>query len=502
MRRTGWQSTFCVHLACGLACLMSAPDRAEAASPVGKADPSPPAETHYDSSSGCPDDDAAIHSRKEIEARDGTDMAGIFACWMADEDNDKFLNLTDYYAHWSIRQLRPAIGRQRSYQREKRSPIVRFFVGKDRSTVGSLRIDLRDPDTTFVIPLANFSYEGRAGKGEAWSTDLLSDDQTQSFFRIGPTTSARITLTAKTSTAIEVQAASTVLTALRDIASVVSPGAALVTSLNRESLQQTSRALDAALSNVWSESIGESSATARQLSEWYPGARFIIQLSIPTSVKWRLRAGEVSDPADRFTRWYELTLSCPRRSIFSSAVDCRKLDQGGSSQALRALRYTIGAPQVINFKLASGKTLQQYLSDHDWYARFLRKGDFAAGNKPQRRDAPPDTTADRSLESVLPSAATDQTPTTVATDPVKSYGAEAPGTRTESDYAAMCNSIVNALYSAGLSRLDAQIGLWAVVTGSPDFVGIEPEFQRNARCPQLLPLAGTDVAWRFAEPKP
>ncbi len=462
---------------------------------------------HSDAASLCPFSDSEISGGNRIEARDGTEMVGLYSCWLADEDNDTVQDLTDLYAHWSVRQLRSAKQLPRSYRRESKSPILRLFVGHDLSVISSLRIDLRDPETTFVIPLANFAYQGRAGKGQSWSTDLVSDDQTQAFFRISALTSARIVLTAKASRAIEVQAAGTVLNALRDISSLVSPGAALITSLNRESIQQTSRALDSALSSIWSESIGETTGTARQLSERYPGARFIIQLTVPAFVKGRLSPGEKPDPEARFTRWYELTLSCPRRSIFSSEVACERRSADSSARALTALRSRVTAQQVINFRIAAGKTVQQYLSDQDWYARFLRKGDKAPGNETQSASSTTgakgnnSTTNPARLQEALRTdeSGGQEAPVAPATQAATSYGAETTSARSESDYAALCNSIVNVLYAAGLSRLDAQIGLWGVVTGSPDFVGIEAYFQKNPRCPQLLPLAGTDGAWKFAD---
>lgn len=445
--------------------------------------------------------------------RNGTEMVGIHSCWPADESSGQSTELNDFYAHWSLREL-PQKRLVRDYKRESSSAFIRLFVGKDLSMVGSLRIDMREPATTFVIPLASFSYQGRVGKGQNWSTNLVSDDQTLPFFRIGPTSSAQISVTAKTTTTLQIQAASTVLNVLRDLSTIASPGSALVSTLTQSSIKQTAQTLDNALSNVWGESRDESHATARQLSEWQPGARFIIQLVMPKFVKSKLANGTSANGDDPLlTRWYELSLSCPRRSIFSSAVECNRSVEN-TKRALVSLSTQISAPQVLSFTVATGVSLQQFVTNHEWYSRFLRIGDNEAGNSPQEvatnlPEAATQTLIDAALApggvaapapapgGVAAAAAPAPAPATPAP---KAANPSKATTRTDTDYSVMCTAIVNSLYAVGLSRLDAQIGLWALVTGSSDFAGIQTKFQSNSRCTSLLPLAGTDKAtqWVFA----
>lgn len=447
------------------------------------------------------------------ETRDGTAMVGIYSCWIAREDDNNVNDLADFYAHWSIRELPKAERTARNYGQESKPAIVRLFVGRDLSMVGSLRIDMKDPDTTFVVPLANFSYQGVVGKGQTWSTNLVADDQSLPFFRISPTSSARIGVTAKSTSALQVQAASTVLNVLRDLSSLAAPGGALVTSLNRDSIQQTSRTLDNALSSIWGQSQEENFSSARQLSEWYPGARFIIQLTIP-------HFGRGKDSRDGngrkiegtpLTRWYELSLSCPRRSIFSSYAKCNDDSTGAAAIGLKVLRTRVNAQLVLNTKVSTGTSIQQYVATHDWYARFLRGGDKEIGNDGQQ-EAPAAAvgTAATIAAQLTPPAVASTDNAAAAAPPTPSLPAKPVGKnaenaiateRTQSDYSALCSSIVNSLYTIGLSRLDAEIGLWAIITGSPDFVGIQPKFQANTNCSRLLPLAGTEDAWKFADVK-
>lgn len=444
--------------------------------------------------------------------RNGTEMVGIHSCWPADESSGQSTELNDFYAHWSLREL-PQKRLVRDYKRESSSAFIRLFVGKDLSMVGSLRIDMREPATTFVIPLASFSYQGRVGKGQNWSTNLLSDDQTLPFFRIGPTSSAQISVTAKTTTTLQIQAANTVLNVLRDLSTIASPGSALVSTLTQSSIKQTAQTLDNALSSVWGESRDESHATARQLSEWQPHARFIIQLVMPKFVKSKLANGaNAKDDAPLLTRWYELSLSCPRRSIFSSAVECKGSIENGKSDeklksienaknALVSLSTQVSAPQVLNFTVAAGISLQQFVTNHEWYSRFLRIGDNEAGNSPQEVTADLPVAPDQTPlgDALAPGGVAAGAPAPATPAPKRANQSKAT-TRTDTDYSVMCTAIVNSLYAVGLSRLDAQIGLWALVTGSSDFAGIQTKFQSNPRCRSLLPLAGTDKAtqWVFA----
>lgn len=434
------------------------------------------------------------------ETRNGTEMVGIHSCWTADEDDDRSTDLNDFYAHWSVRELPLTPPLPRIYKKESKSALLRLFVGRDLSVVSSLRIDLHDPDTSFVVPLASFSYEGRVGKGQNWSTNLVSDDQSLGFFRISPTTSAKVSVTAKSTTTLQVQAASTVLGVLRDLSTIASPGGALVTTLNRDAIRQTATTLDNALSSIWGQNREESHTSARQLSEWQPGARFIVQLSMPGHIK---TATSSTAPPQILTRWYEVSLSCPRRSIFSSVAECDVRTPAKAAIVLEALAGRISAQQVLNLKVTGGTTLQQFVSDHDWYSRFLRSGDNEPGNGDQKTKPEAAAAAEvQTTEAALTEAvvATEAAPAAPPTPPTKGNEPVAQGTRSVSDYSALCSSIVNALYSIGLSRLDAQIGLWAIVSGSSDFVGIQPKFQSNQRCTSLLPLAnkGSENPWAFA----
>lgn len=492
------------------------------------APPDDPIRTQYEKSH---DGEACAYSDKQIvedgviEPRDATDMVGLYPCWLADEDNDKARDLNDFYAHWSLRQIRSPNTTPRGYAMESRSKILRVFVGRDLSVLSSVRIEMRDPDTTIVVPLVHLGYQGRAGKPELWTTELVGDNQSTAFFRIESGTSANIILKADSTTAVGVKAAGTVLSALTSIASIANPGTGLLTTLNKESIQQTSRALDNALSSIWSNSQGEEQASGRTLSEWYPGARYILKVTIPGWVRPQSYDRTKSKDQQRFVRWYELTLSCPRRSIFSSNQECEignrasfadpdavRKAKATTDQALLNLRNRVSAEQVINFKLSSGKKLQEHLASFDWYGRFLRLADAKEGKNESDENSKRETAKLREenkapIETTVTGAAAAGDPAPVQPPGGSALAApiartpdvtESVNSRKDSDYASLCNSIVNELYSVGLSHIDAQIGLWAIISASSDFVGTVVEFQKTDTCRRKLPLAGTNEIWWFA----
>lgn len=404
----------------------------------------------------------------------GTSMIGLRSCWDADRRNGSFRVLSDLYAQWTLRRIDQG-NAPREYQRERKGAIERLFVGRDRSFVGSIRIDMHDPDQTMIIPLVAFGYQGKVGKGQSWVTDVIGDDQSLPFFRIGPSSSATITVTAKSTDDMEVRATSSVLSALRAIGSIVTPGGSLLTSLNRNSLNQASNTVDNALSNIWSETIDEHEVTGRQLSEWYETSGFTIEVVVPSFVR---TGANRDDPAKTTVRRYALQLSCPRFSIFDAAVACRRgeraadqptfpgANSGSASTEFRdtvtRMKTAVTAQQILNFPLAQGKTLAQFLSDQSWYTEFLRMV-----------DEPPPAAVSGGAGPPKPEKA-----------------------RTIRDYTALCRRIVDTLYGAGLNNFDARLGLWAAIAGSADFVGLTDKFQENTGCTTLLPTAG-GAGWTF-----
>lgn len=455
------------------------------------------------SSTQAVDIDPCMDANGQIETRDLTAIVGLHPCWKAESGNDSYRLMNDLYAQWTITRVERNghSDRPRDYGRESRPGILRWLIGKDRSVIASVNVEMHDPDVKFTIPLAAFGYEGRVGKGESWTTDVVSDDQSQPFFRIGPSTSATIAVSAKSSTNVEVRATSSILGAVRTISSIVSPGGSLVTSLNEQPLAEKASAIDNALSSIWSETKEEKQISGRQLSEWYEGAYFLIQVTVPDFVRTKKDDAEVPN-----TRWYKLQLSCPRYSIFDPKPACEdnskptldpktqyRNDGLGYAtwqfqEAVERLYYRVSAQQILNYPLSQGKTLQEFLASQSYYTRFLRLGEPT--RKQGDNDTPPQQTDPaRGGETALAPSADNG-----------SGGSETPTPRSRGDYSSFCRSTVDALYGAKLSSFDARLGLWAAVVGSLDLVTLNDRFNDNPDCRVLLPGTAKGL-WQFVGPK-
>lgn len=428
--------------------------------------------------------------KPDVDSRNGTAMIGLVNCWSANANNGSYRALTDLYAHWTLERVDNTTA-VRWYGREDKPAILRLLVGRDQSFISAVRIDMHDPDQTVTIPLVAFGYQGKVGKGQSWTTDVVNDDQSQPYFRIGPSTSATITLSAKSADDVEVRTTGVILGTLRSISAIVTPGGSLVTILNREPLNQASTAVDNALSDIWSKVKDERQISGRQLSEWYEGAGFLIEVDIPDYVKTdatkdRAVAGgaDSGKPGPVTKRVYWLRLSCPRYSIFDPALACQRSNADPAGQPTQpdkasgvtsdyfqneiagSISKRVSTQQILNFPLAQGKTLSQFLSDHAWYTQFLRMGDAVK-------------------------SAEDATGTLVAAPKQQS--------RSNNDYAGLCSQIVDALYSVGLSTFDAKLGLWATINGSSDFVGIRSNFSDIGQCTELLPEGSQSRRWTFPQ---
>lgn len=264
-----------------------------------------------------------------------------------------------------------------------------------------------------------------------------------------------------------------------------------MTVLNREPLNQASTAVDNALSDIWSKVKDERQISGRQLSEWYEGAGFLVEVDIPDYVKTdatKDRTADAGKPGPVTKRVYWLRLSCPRYSIFDPALACQRStsDPAGQptqpdkasgvtsdyfqSEVASLIGKRVSTQQILNFPLAQGKTLSQFLSDHPWYTQFLRMGD-------------PVKSAEDAAGNLVAATASKQQ------------------SRSNNDYAGLCSQIVDALYGVGLSAFDAKLGLWATINGSSDFVGIRSNFSDIPQCTELLPEGSKGGRWTFP-PKP
>lgn len=457
-------------------------------------------------------------------------------CWPAKTDDGSQRYLNDLYTRWVVEEVAstPA-GMVRDYKSERRSALERLFLGKTRNTTISLKIRMRDPDVDFTLPLMTVDYSGKRGEGQTFNTILIRSDMSLPDFRISPTSSASFEANARSSTEIDVQAAGIVLGTLRDTLAIAAPGSSLLTSVNREQVQRTATAYDKALSQLLSSSVGETMTSGRMLSEWEARTAIYISIALPRSIRTvgDRDPGVVPD-ARRIT--FRISMTCPRISIFDTLNVCAIADDSGPAlisssypaaaagetgdssrgwpgwnsqrykRTITRLRGRISAHQVLSFRVGPGKSLRQYLTEQEWFISLSKAvvtvqpdENFDAAQAAEARPQSPEGNGPSDGPSGGPSGG----------EPVASGDGPSKSADRLNDSATsaneLCEAITEKLYATGLSRLDANIGLWAAITGMADFSNARGVFQNAASCREHMPTGPATGVWRFEEapvPKP
>jgi hypothetical protein len=477
--------------------------------PIGAQD-APPAD----------DGTAACHFEYSQEARILGNMIGVRECWPTDvADGDQYY-LNDLYTRWIVEEvgMDPSLSLVRNYRAERHSVLERLFVGRTREATVTVKIRMHDPDVDFTIPLLSVDYDGRRGQGQSFTTLVSRSDMSLPAFRITPTTSASLETQARSSDQIDMQATGIVLTALKDTLSIAAPASSLLTSINREQVQRTASAFDTALSKLLSSTTAETTTTSRLLSEWKPGYSFLVSVDIPSSIRTT-----TPGPGGLRRLWFKIKMACPRISAFDTLSVCELRDANNTfaliaspanaplsrgqpgvasglyRNAIEGLRGRISPHQVLSFTMGPGKTLRQFLTEQEWFISLSKAvltapasvNHQAAANAPS---TPPVTNVPEAPPE--DGEAAPATPSTRTAPPASAAGTTnaevADNTRKANE---LCEAIAEKLYSAGLSRLDANIGLWAAVTGMPDFTNSRGIFQNASSCREHLPR--DTVAWRF-----
>lgn len=453
----------------------------------------------------------------ESDVRTMVATIGTADCWVADVGNDKHFYLNDLYARWTIAQVdhgkSPLV---RDYRSETPSFIDRLFIGRTRSSVVTVKIKMLEPDIEFTVPLLTIDYNGKIGQRRSFVTTLISSTMSLTDFRLSPNSSVEIEANSRITSETDVHVTGVVLGALGNALSIAAPGSSLLTSVNREQVKNLSAAYDSALSNLFSRTIAESTTTGRLLSEWYPGSSMLVSVDIADAVRTKGDRGPDGKPLATPRRlWFRLTLTCPRPSIFDTANVCeignaddrnlralinspnRKDGRptkpelivgrpGFESEQYKALvsqlAERISSHQVLNFRMGSGKSLRQFLTEQEWFISLSKK-----------------------MVQPKPKVVENASKVAVSSETLEKPSPESQGIKADTDQQDLtsginaadefCEAVVEKLYSAGLSHLDSEIGLWAVASGIPDFAPSRSIFSAAPGCVAHLP----GKQWKFSE---
>lgn len=231
-------------------------------------------------------------------------------------------------------------GGLRSYARESRDPVSRFFLGKNISKVLKLKAAIFPTDLNATMTLANVGRKS-GDKGDIWTTEISNERQLLPYFRVDNSSSAMLEFEFVANQENVFGGASKVIDLVGRAANVIAPPMPLVTSENIERFNDAAQFVDRSISELLYVSITE-------------------RLSKDTSLKL--------DSSDRDgTVLAEIILFAPTGNKAKSASDSMPLGRWViiAEPLIESLFVpTSGGPgevsatAVMNFRVAEKKTLQ------------------------------------------------------------------------------------------------------------------------------------------------
>ena len=133
---------------------------------------------------------------------------------------------------------------RRNYTDERRTWVNRLFAGKKVSKLMSVKVDLTAPNVTTIHPIATIGRDSSRRAGEIWSTEVSNTLWLTPYFRVGPTSLARIDVSVSATTDYTSSVSTDVLDLLKRATGLISPSATLLTSLNEDRFNQSASFVD------------------------------------------------------------------------------------------------------------------------------------------------------------------------------------------------------------------------------------------------------------------
>ncbi len=281
-----------------------------------------------------------------------------------------------------------------------------------------------------TVPLVTVEHQsGRSG--ENWSRSISHSLHDFPLFLVrkdGTHSVPKIRVSVKGSREYASSGAATALSVALGVANLAGPSAqSVVTTLSEQTTKARARAIDDAISQLFSSGISEEHWTDRDLREWRANGNGSI-----SGVKVDFKMPEKEDDWNSTPRTigtWTITFDYPRPSVFSDWRVCPSSDtsarcKDSRSEAVDAVLGDLGASQVLSYPLVSDYqelgTIRAYITQKDWYTSTMSR--FSSD----------------------------------ASDDEKRHAAES-----------LCKRIQNEITNIGLNSLDASIVAWAVTTGLP-----------------------------------
>lgn len=307
----------------------------------------------------------------------------------------------------------------------KRHLFVRALAGKDFSVNLTANVTVGAFEST--IPLATIGHQSNSD-GEKWNRVIHHSKSNFPLFLVkadGSTSVPVIKLSVNGTKSYTSRGAAAAVQVALGIARATGQTTSVVTQLSEQSTKDKARAIDDAISKLFSSGITEEHWTDRDLRAWSTSDEnqprgVIVNFRIPSDEEdWNSPLLEVGS--------WTITFDYPRPSIFSDwricSTDALPRCTIDRPSAEKKVREEINAGQVLNYKLINENqgvdTIRAFISQQDWYI----SAQVGLVNKD---------------ENIVKETAS-----------------------------TMCRRITNEITGLGLNGFDASIVLWAVVHGMP-----------------------------------
>lgn len=344
---------------------------------------------------------------------------------------------------------------EENYKYEKRHPLARLIFSQDYAINLTAKITIGNYNST--IPLATIGHQSN-WEGEHWSRHIQHDILNTPLFLVkadGSSSFPQIQLSVNASNTYGSSAATAALGLAIQLAEAISSPPTVLTRLTADTTSKGAKALDNAISKLFSSGLTETHWTDRDLRKWSVGKNELNIVDI--LFKLPITETDFNGPYIPIGNW-QIGFDYPRPSIFSDVKICPIIDSnaiksstsnsknptvnrcGGDSIAAKNMVIkNFNASEILNYKLVTSlpelSTIRAYFSQLDWYMTSV-----ASFNANESKDG-----------------------------------------YKKSNF---CKLVVNEITSLGLNSFDASLVLKAIYVGMPSNI---PNFTGNAACEELMP---------------
>lgn len=311
----------------------------------------------------------------------------------------------------SVMPPRGGEGNSRDLPYNERFFLARAILGKEFSINLTAKVKVGEYEST--IPLSSISHQSNSS-GEKWIRAIYHNHSDFPLFLIrtdGAASTPTITFQVKGDKTYTSRGAVAALNAVLAVAKATTAPVSFVSKLTEQNTKDEARALDSAISSLFSSGITEQHWTDRDLRYWQYDASKPVQQGVKVIFSIPENENDWNAPSYKVGDW-TLTFEEPRPSIFSDWKICPGNNKPeircatDRTDAITKVKADITPAQVLNYQLVrSGNslgTVRAYLAQQTWFSSGLQEissdADGAKLNKFCNNIA--NTIADTGLNSV------------------------------------------------------------------------------------------------------